>query len=267
MKPVEFINLGSGSRGNCTWLEYGDTCLLVDGGFSCKQLQKRIEAAGKDPERVSGILISHSHSDHICGVSRFCQLYKVPVYLNRLTQKDLCAIWQQGPQPKQIPEFKIFATGDTFEVGNIEVNTFQVPHDTSDPVGFSFQVGGVRLGHVTDLGKVTSLVRERLKGVYGLLFEANHDITLLRESSRTWALKQRIMSCSGHLSNEDSARFLEEIVSTGLKELVLGHLSQDCNRPEIALKQVNQAVGDKGVCIRVSSQESITRILPEGFSA
>jgi phosphoribosyl 1,2-cyclic phosphodiesterase len=111
------------------------------------------------------------------------------------------------------------------------------------------------------------LVRERLKGVYGLLFEANHDITLLRESSRTWALKQRILSSSGHLSNEDSARLLEEIVSTGLKELVLGHLSQDCNRPEIALNQVNQAVGDKDVCVRVSSQESITRILPEGFSA
>ena len=267
MKPVEFINLGSGSKGNCTWLEYGDTCLLIDAGFSCRQMEKRIEAAGKDPGQVSGVLISHTHTDHICGVSLFCQRYQVPVYSNRLTQKDLCAILQRGARPKQLPEFKIFTTGGVFQVGDIEVCSFQVPHDTSDPVGFTFQAGGIRLGHVTDLGKVTPVVRERLKGVHGFLFEFNHDVTLLRNSARTWGLKQRIMSNSGHLSNEESAHLLEEIVSTGLKELVLGHLSQDCNRPEIALKLATQAVGDNGVSIRVSSQEEITRILPEGFTA
>lgn len=261
---LDFINLGSGSSGNCTWLEYGQVCLLVDAGFSRTELEKRIIDAGKDPARVKGILVSHGHGDHISGIRLFSKKYHVPVYCNELTRREICCCVKSDE--KFVPEFKVFRTGDPFSIDGIAVRSFQVCHDTADPVAFLFQVGPVRLGVVTDLGMVTPLVKERLKGVYGLLFESNHDVGLLRQSKRSWSLKQRILSNSGHLSNEQSAGALREIVSDGLKELVLGHLSSECNRSELAFHTTQNALQNTDIHIQVASQQAITRILPEGFS-
>lgn len=238
----------------------------MDAGFSCRQLKQRLLAAGKDPSRVNGILISHSHSDHIKGVARFCKEYKVPVYCNSLTQKEISITLLNESKTLPPPDFKIFNSGDSFELGDIGVCSFQIQHDTSDPVGFVFQTGGLRLGVVTDLGKVTSLVQERVRGTYALLFESNHDKELLRQANRPWSIKQRIMGNFGHLSNEQAVEGLKEIAEEGLHELVLGHLSQECNRSELALSVAKGALGGGEIKIRVSSQEEPTWILPKGFS-
>lgn len=252
---VRFTILGSGSGGNCAYLEAGETRLLIDAGFSARQIRERLASIGRSPEGLSGILITHEHGDHIQGLGVLAGRLRVPVYANRLTRE---AIERQFPEAR-IP-FVQFETGAVFPLGGVEVRTFSVPHDAMDPVGFVLSTSGGDVGFLTDLGHATRLIVERVRSVHWLVLEANHDLRLLQEDlKRPWSTKQRILSRHGHLSNEAAAELVAQLAPGNLRRIYLGHLSRDCNRPELARKAVRSrldALGMPGIEVHDTSQET-----------
>ncbi|MST95097.1 MAG: MBL fold metallo-hydrolase [Pedosphaera sp.] len=245
--------LGSGSSGNCAFLETGGTRLLIDAGLSGRQIRQRLLTIGRAPEGLSGILVTHEHSDHVQGLTVLATRLNIPVYCNRLTQE---AIERQLATKF---DCRIFSTGASFEVGDVSVDTFSVPHDASDPVGFLIRTDAGRIGFLTDLGHATKLVIERVRCANVLVLEANHDLKLLQEDTRRpWSIKQRILSRHGHLSNEAAAEVALQIVTADLRQLYLGHLSGDCNRPELAHRVVSTSlhgVGANHVHVEVARQD------------
>jgi len=221
--------LGSGSAGNCAYVETADTRILVDAGLSGRQIRQRLATIGRAPESLQGILITHEHSDHIAGLVGLAARLDLPIYCNRLTKEAIEA------QLQITINAQIFNTGASFEIGDVGVDTFSIPHDAYDPVGFLLHTPDGRIGFLTDLGHATKLVIERIRAANILLLEANHDVKMLQnDPRRPWSLKQRILSRHGHLSNEASADLAEEIVSAELRRLYLAHLSRDCNLPQLA---------------------------------
>jgi phosphoribosyl 1,2-cyclic phosphodiesterase len=250
--PVQFTILGSGSSGNCAYLEAGDTRLLIDAGFSGRQIRERLAGIGRSPESLTGIIVTHEHSDHIRGLAVLAGKLGLPVYCNRLTREAI----ESTVEAKL--NFRIFGTGASFDLGEIGIDTFSVPHDAYDPVGFLLHTSAGRIGFLTDLGHATKLILERVRTANVLLLEANHDHQLLTEDTkRPWSVKQRILSRHGHLSNEAAAKVAADVMNPELKHLFLGHLSGDCNRPELALGCVQaqmDAIGANHVRVRVTCQ-------------
>jgi len=250
---VRLTILGSGSGGNCAYLETDETRLLIDAGFSGRQIRQRLAQIGRTPETLHGILITHEHCDHIQGLVALCAKTPVPIYTNRLTKEAV----EQQLETKF--DCRIFSTGSTFEIGDIAVDAFSVPHDAYDPVGFLFRAGNVNIGFLTDLGYATKLVVERVRKANVLVLETNHDVKLLQDDyKRPWSVKQRILSRHGHLSNEAAADVAEQIVTDELRHLYLGHLSKDCNRPELAFRVVSERLermGARHVQVNSTSQE------------
>lgn len=251
---VQFTILGSGSAGNCAYLETDEARLLIDAGLSARQIRQRLLTLARTPENLTGILITHEHSDHIQGLAVLATKLNVPIYCNRLTKE---AIERFVGSPVRA---NIFATGASFEVNDVRVDTFSVPHDANDPVGFLLHTSAGRVGFLTDLGHATKLVIERVRTANALVLEANHDMKLLQDDTRRpWSIKQRILSRHGHLSNVAAAEVAAQIVTADLRQLYLGHLSGDCNRPEIARAAVSEslhAVGARHVAIAVAAQET-----------
>ena len=239
---LHFTILGSGSAGNCAHLETANTRLLIDAGFSGRQIRQRLAGIARSPETLHGILITHEHSDHVSGLMGLATKLEVPIYCNRQTKEAIEA------QLKIQINARIFDTGSSFEIGDVVVETFSVPHDACDPVGYLLRTPSGNVGIVTDLGHPTKLVIERVRTANVLLLEANHDVKMLQDDPRRpWSLKQRILSRHGHLSNDGAADLAEQVVSSTLTRLYLGHLSRDCNRPEIALRVVGERLRQMGV--------------------
>jgi phosphoribosyl 1,2-cyclic phosphodiesterase len=251
---VQFTILGSGSNGNCAYLEAGSTRLLIDAGFSARQIRERLAQIGRAPENLSGILLTHEHTDHTNGLGTLCSKLPIPIFCNRLTKE---AVELQFEKTRF--DFRLFGTGAAFEVGEVAVETFSVPHDAYDPVGFLLRAGPVRIGFLTDLGHATKLVVERVRPSNVLVLETNHDMKLLQDDlKRPWSVKQRIMSRHGHLCNEAAAGVLAELTNADLHDVFLGHLSRDCNRPELARKTIGDrlaAIGASHVRVHSTSQE------------
>ena len=242
--------LGSGSAGNATVIEAHGTRLLVDAGLSARQLTQRLAALGVDPDDLDGILLSHEHSDHTRGLEVFLRKREVPVYATALTREVL---------DERCPgvAWRVFQRGQAFAVGGVEVTAFAVPHDAVDPVGFVCGGAEARIGVATDLGHVTALVRETLRGVRALFVESNYDQELLEaDTKRPWSIKQRITSRHGHLSNHQTVEWVGELVPHGLETVVLGHLSRDCNGPRVAARTLEEAVPGIGGLHVASQQES-----------
>ncbi len=244
--------LGSGSGGNCAYLETAESRILIDAGFSLRQIRQRLATIGKTPENLTGVLITHEHSDHISGLAMLCQKLKVPVYCNRLTRDAIR--WECDVQM----DCRLFETGATFELGDIVVDTFSVPHDAQDPVGFLLRTDSGNIGVLTDLGHATRLALERVRRAHVLVLESNHDVKMLQDCPhRPWSLKQRILSRHGHLSNEAAADAVEQIVTADMRHLYLGHLSRECNRPELASRVMGERlerIGAKHLKLEVTSQ-------------
>lgn len=247
--------LGSGSGGNCTYVETGEVRLLVDAGFSGRQIRQRLATIGRSPESLTAILLTHEHGDHTQGLPQIAVKLGIPVYANRLTRDDLEFQFQT-----RLPG-GVFETGATFELGDVEIETFSVPHDAQDPVGFLLRTPTGTLGVLTDLGHATKLVIERARQANVLLLEANHDMKLLQDDPRRpWSLKQRILGRHGHLSNTAAAEAARDIASDNLRHLFLGHLSRDCNRPELAMQVVGECLQDIGagrIQLHVCSQDAL----------
>lgn len=231
--------LGSGSAGNCAVVQSGNSRLLIDSGLSARQITLRLQEAGIDPCSLDGILITHEHIDHIGGLEVLCKKHPIPVFCNSLTAAAI------GRERRL--DWRIFQSGSDFSVGDFVVQTFPVPHDAAEPVGFVINHANASLGFVTDLGYATKLVYERVRHVQTLVIETNHDEKLLQnDTRRPWPVKQRIMSRHGHLSNHAAAQVAGELLGNHLRRVILGHLSRDCNTPELALGAVRAHLDARG---------------------
>ena len=216
--------------------------MLVDAGLSAKQLVLRMEQLGVSPEQLDGILIAHEHSDHARGVDVLLRKREIPVYANALTREAL------SHKMKSTVPWRVFRSGQDFELGNLNVQAFRIPHDAAEPVGFVLERSGTRLSMVSDVGHVTHLMRENLRGSDGIYIEANYDPGLLEmDMKRPWATKQRIASRHGHLSNEHTAELLSEVACEKLKVVMLSHLSSDCNCPDMAARLVSTRLSGRGL--------------------
>ncbi|MEO7298089.1 MAG: MBL fold metallo-hydrolase [Verrucomicrobiota bacterium] len=251
---VQFTILGSGSGGNCAFLETSEVRLLIDAGFSGRQIRQKLAAISRAPEGLSGILITHEHSDHISGLVGLAARLNLPIFCNRQTREAIEA------QLQIKINCQLFDTGNSFEIGDVRIDTFSVPHDAIDPVGFLLQTPGGKIGFLTDLGHCTKLILQRLRHSNVLVLETNHDVQMLQDDPRRpWSLKQRIMSRHGHLSNEAAADVAEQMACSELRQIYLGHLSRDCNTPKLADEAVSgrlRKIGAQHVAVQVTSQEA-----------
>ena len=243
----EVITLASGSEGNATLVRKESAAFLVDAGLSARQLEARLLAMGSSTEELSGILLTHEHGDHTSALKVLLTRHEhLPLFCNPLTAR---ALRESGLIHE---DWKLFETGSEFSLGSFAIRAFSVPHDAADPVGFRISSNGSCFGVLTDLGYATRLVFEMLRGIRVLLIETNHDEELLqKDSRRPWSVKQRILSRHGHLSNSAAARVLSELEAP-LERIILGHLSRDCNSPQLALDSAAQAVALTGCSARAS---------------
>jgi phosphoribosyl 1,2-cyclic phosphodiesterase len=243
--------LASGSRGNCSLVATSSTRILVDAGLSGRETFKRLRALaeqspGERVEDISAILITHEHSDHVAGLHRLATKLNVPVFLTAPTHHA----WSRSVRDENgaipaLPKKEHFSAGRGFCVGDIEVMPFTIPHDAADPVGFTFRAEGVKIGFATDLGYMPVSVRNHLRGCSVLVMESNHDVEMLRSGPYPWSVKQRVMSRVGHLSNDALAEFFSSDYDGEAEYVVLAHLSEQNNHPEIARAAAEQALGGR----------------------
>jgi len=320
--------LASGSKGNSTVIASATTRLLVDAGLSCRELMRRMQLVGEDPEALDAILITHEHLDHIAGLAVLARKLKIPVFFTEQTHRAWkrmltprttmsYAAWldmmqrekearavevansmapahtvlalmpagispgvapedsavdglsaaeagdvllDEGAEPEVseavaktkadptfLPEVEYFKAGERFCIGDIDIDPFTIPHDAADPCGFVFHARheSIRMAVATDLGYVPQNVKLALKSVDVLLLESNHDLEMLKDGPYPWSVKQRVMSRVGHLSNHAAAEFLLRDYDGGAHSIVLGHLSESNNLPELARYAAEQALGDR----------------------
>ena len=261
MSSFHLTVLGSGSAGNCALVETADgTRLLIDAGMSARQVVTRLGTLGLQPEQLHGILITHEHGDHAGALEILCRRCpELPIYATRLCGEALRAE-SRGPGLRTHRAWRLFQPGRSFHVGGLAVESFPVPHDAADPVGFTFRCGDAVLAVLSDLGHATKLALEHARAATTLFIEANHDGPLLQQDTkRPWSVKQRILSRHGHLSNDAAARAVADLLSAGapLNRVVLGHLSRDCNQPDLASGAVRALTPGAALEILCAAQAEI----------
>lgn len=296
---VRMTVLASGSRGNSTVVSSTRTRILVDAGVSCRELFKRMQAAGEDPCTLDAILVTHEHQDHVQGLTVTARKLGIPVYFTegthrawvrwvtprkRMTYAEWLAERKQQadaraaaavnppavhsqiedqeafeeeqesiaaetaksrPDPAALPGVEYFTAGEAFSIGDIAVTPFTIPHDAADPVGFVFEAEGIRIGLATDLGYIPAHAAMRLRRCDILMIESNHDLDMLRDGPYPWSVKQRVMSRVGHLSNNAAAEFLEKGYDGHAEYVILAHLSESNNLPELARVAAEYALRDR----------------------
>ena len=241
--------LASGSKGNAIYVTDGYSSILIDAGLSGKEIQRRMLSRGLSPETLDGIIVSHEHADHIQGVGILSRKYRIPVYMSPKTAEAV------GSQIGRVFDLNHFQCGTPFSAGSLSFHPFSISHDAEDPAGFTLQKNGIKIGVATDLGIATAMVREHLKDSTLLILEANHDPNMLMEGPYPWFLKQRIKGRSGHLSNEDTQTLLTSIRGDRLTHVILAHLSETNNHPDLAMKVVGQALESRQVRLSVAAQD------------
>ena len=243
---MRFASLGSGSRGNATVVEQGDTLLLVDCGFSIRETERRLARLGREAAQVSAILVTHEHSDHVGGVALFARKYRIPIWMTAGTR----AACREEPEG-----IELFNSHVPFAVGDLEVTPFPVPHDAREPAQFVFSNGAVRLGVLTDTGSLTPHIEEQLSGCDALFLECNHDREMLANGIYPPVLKARVGGSYGHLSNDQSAQLLQRIDCSRLQHIAAAHLSEKNNMPELARVAVSTALDCSGEWVAIAGQE------------
>ena len=311
--------LASGSKGNSTVIASARTRILVDAGLSCRELLKRMAAAGEDPAELTAILITHEHQDHVAGLAVLARRLRIPVFFTEPTHRawvrmltprttmsyakwlehvqaekeerariaaatmasessvvpmsenpdthrpieisgeadpdfelpiepeETCEPVAAKADPTFLPAVEYFRAGHEFSIGDIDINPFTIPHDAADPCGFVFHARSesIRMAVATDLGYIPPNVKQALKHVDVLLLESNHDLEMLKDGPYPWSVKQRVLSRVGHLSNHAAAEFLLNDYDGGAHTIVLGHLSESNNLPELAKMAAEQAIGER----------------------
>ena len=246
---MRFASLGSGSRGNATFVQSRATCVLVDCGYSVREFENRCADLGVEPGGIDAILVTHEHADHIKGVGPLARKYRLPVWMSHGTFRDArCG---------DIPDLHLFGIHTpAFRIGDIRVTPYAVPHDAREPSQFTFAVGSRRLGLLTDAGSITPHMIDRLDGVDALLLECNHDLRMLREGPYPPRLQARVAGDFGHLSNEQAGLLLASIDHSNLQHLVLAHLSEKNNSPGLAEAAVTAACAGVRKRLSILEQDS-----------
>lgn len=258
-KSLSFANLGSGSRGNASVVLGSGGGLLVDCGLSCLQIQRRLRQLGIDPDRIDGIVVTHEHSDHVAGLALTARTFGVEAWMTPRCEKKLRGT-RKLPDPVIVHRV---APGRLFQVGGLEVEAFRIPHDSIDPIGFVVGEGSGRIGFATDLGTPTDPVVAKLSECQAVLLEFNHDVEMLLEGDYPWSLKQRVRGNLGHLSNRQGAEIVRRLRQAGtLKELVVGHISEQNNRRSLALAEAKAAIGTRAkIRVTIASQDEPTALI------
>jgi len=233
---MRFAVLASGSGGNACYVETSHARILVDAGLSCRDVIRRLDSIGVDPQRLDGLVITHEHLDHIRGAGPLARKLNIPVFANALTFKR--GVRYLGTLPKPVP----VCTGETLSIKDLFIETFTKCHDAADPMGLVLTSKGVRLGVITDLGRSTPVVEDRLRGCHALVAEFNHDERMLEDGPYPVELKRRIRGPDGHLSNSQAAKMIKGLAHSSLCWVALAHLSEINNLPEKALRAVKETL-------------------------
>jgi phosphoribosyl 1,2-cyclic phosphodiesterase len=249
--------LASSSAGNATFIASAQTRILIDAGISRRDIGAKLAAIGEVPEALDAVLVSHEHSDHVCGLLPLVKRFNLPVYLSGLTARAIP--WSEHDWGDRPPRIRPFFAGTSFRIGDIEIDSFTVPHDAVDPVGFCIRSNGAKVGLVTDLGYITESVKFHLRGSDCLVLESNHDLDMLKVGPYPWSVKQRVMGRSGHLSNDLVSDFILDGLDNRLNTLVLGHLSEHNNHPAIAHMSASQALMRRALRPRLAIVEPRTQ--------
>lgn len=229
---MQFCVLGSGSKGNATYVAAQGRAFLIDSGFSGVEIERRLAAIGVETDSLDAILLTHAHSDHIKGAAVLARKYNLPIYANKGTIAAAAKILGT------VPVIREFLTGSSFHLHHFHIHPFAICHDCVDPVGFVIENGSCVLGYCTDTGMVSRLIQHRLAGCNGLIIESNHDPDMLKNGPYPLHLQQRVRSSQGHLANEDAARFVADLCHGGLQHVVLAHISETNNDPSLAYETV-----------------------------
>ncbi len=233
---VKLCILASSSAGNSAFIATGRTRLLIDAGLSRRELARRLAAIGEDIRCLNAILVTHEHSDHTSGLAAIVKT-STPPFPSILTHGTARFIdWGECA-----PVLEPFQAGCSFSIGDFEISSFTIPHDAADPVGYTLSSQGVKIAIATDLGYIPASLGVHLRGTDLLVLESNHDLEMLRVGPYPWPVKQRVMSRRGHLSNEVAADFIAHELDTRISTLVLGHISEHNNHPELVRNSVRQS--------------------------
>ncbi|MBO6108272.1 MAG: MBL fold metallo-hydrolase [Eubacterium sp.] len=234
---MQLYSIASGSSGNCIYAGDDGRGFLVDAGISLKRIREGLGDQGLSLDNMDGILITHEHSDHIAGLAALLRKYPLPVYA---TADTIEKIWEKCNMNNISPElFHSIRSGEGFEVSDYHITPFPISHDAADPVCYTLRKNEKKVGIATDMGIYDDMVIENLGDCDAVLLEANHDINLLQVGPYPYSLKMRILGDRGHLSNTASAGLIREIIHKGLKTVILGHLSEQNNFPELAFNTVS----------------------------
>ncbi len=231
MENVSLISLYSGSKGNCTYIRVGADEILIDAGRSLRALTSALNSIGSDIERIKAIFITHEHSDHVSALEMLSKKFRIPIHITEESAKKLLATTSYVKN-------NIICHSPIFEehIGGITMRSFPTPHDSDMSVGYTVELpDGEKIGYATDIGHITSEIRENLLGSSAVVIESNHDLDMLRDGPYPAWLKMRIGSVRGHLSNTDCAAFIPELIASGTRDIMLAHLSGENNTPDIAL--------------------------------
>ncbi|GFZ78651.1 putative metallo-hydrolase YycJ [Compostibacillus humi] len=240
---MRFSVLASGSTGNAFYIESEKERLLVDAGLSGKKLDQLFAKIDRNPKDLTGILVTHEHSDHIKGLGIFARKYQLPIYANEKTWKAM-----DGQIGKISADQKfIFRMGEVKTFGDLDVESFGVSHDAAEPMFYVFHHEGKKVALVTDLGYVSERIKKTVEAADAYIFEANHDVEMLRMGRYPWNVKRRILGDSGHVSNEDCGLALSEVIDNNTKRVYLAHLSLDNNMKDLARMSVDNILRERGI--------------------
>lgn len=243
---LKYCSIGSGSSGNCHYIGSKDTNILIDAGLSGKRVTSSLNEIGVDPSKLDGILVTHEHTDHIKGIGILSRRYKLPIYINYKTW--LATKSKIGKVDENL--VNIFENDKSYSIKDLLIRPFSISHDASDPVGFSL-IGDrdEKISIATDIGHVSNNIRENILGSDIVVLESNYDKEMLLMGSYTYSLKKRVMSDIGHLSNEDAAKFVVDLINNGTENILLAHLSRENNFPQLAYETSNHILKENSMIL------------------
>ncbi len=258
----KFCSLYSGSSGNSLYVETPDTKILIDAGESAKKIETALNSINVSIKDIDAILVTHEHSDHIRGLHSLSKKFNLPIYANSETWEAMPEVSEQVSEPQK----NLFVNGENFEIGNLKILPFSIPHDAANPCGFNICYEDQKISIATDLGHIDSKLIKNLEGSSFILLEANYDPNILKCSRYPYSLKQRIAGPNGHLSNEMAGKAISYLIHSGLNNVMLGHLSKENNFPELAYKTVvdelmSQNFDENNVKIGVASRSNPSPVL------
>ena len=259
---MEFCSIFSGSSGNCLYVASENTKILIDAGLTGKKIQEGLKEIGVNPGDIKGIVITHEHDDHIKSAGILSRRFNIPIYANTKTWEAM--IGSLGIINEE--NIMVFEGYDMFQIGDIYVKPFAIPHDAVSPCGYSFIHGDNKISIATDIGYVSEEIKDNIKDSDLILLEANHDIELLKVGPYPYHLKRRVLSDKGHLSNEAAGNAIVEILNSKIKKVILGHLSQTNNYPELALRtvisvlQMNGIIDGEDIEIDIAHRDRVGRV-------